>query len=94
MSNSLAADELSTRTLNRLVGATSAVRPALVKQTSIVNDSNPIAELFDFGEQVTRHQYGQLEFISQPSNQLSRFLYSLRIETICRLVENDKFRCW
>src|ERR1043165_20917 len=41
---------------------------------------------------MTRKQNGQAEIISQPSNQLSRLLYPLRIESVCGLVENDHLR--
>src|ERR1051326_7126068 len=41
---------------------------------------------------MTREQYSQLEFFSQPTNQVPCLLYPLRIETVCRFVENDEVR--
>src|SRR5690242_17991009 len=43
---------------------------------------------------MARQQHGQTEIISQTTNQPSRLLYALRIESVRGLVENDNFGRW
>src|SRR5215211_2909538 len=56
-----------------------------------MNDADVSRDLFDFAEQVARKKDCHAKLIGQAPDQIMHLVNARRIETICRLVEDQQF---
>lgn len=61
-------------------------------QTTVVKNADVGRDLFDFGQVVTREKDGGADGFGEFSQGLSNFGDALRVQRICRLVQDQEIR--